>query len=119
MIDANKYVLSTDMNEAMENVGLTEAIIARHKETYGELPTHKKGSTPIDGIFVSETIHIECGGYLPFGDGPSDHRALWIEVKESTLFGYNMEKIVPPQARKLTLEDPRVVKSGLRHTKAF
>ena len=40
----------------------------------------------------SDNIEIEVAGYLPFGEGSSDHRGIWIKVKEASMFGYLMEK---------------------------
>jgi hypothetical protein len=49
-------------------------------------------------------------GYLPFGDGcPSDHRALWIDLKYSDAFGYDAHPLIPPSAHKLFTKDPRSV----------
>ena len=109
MIDANDHVGDESIKSAFEDIGLKEAILERHEEQHGYQATYSRGKDPIDGIFVSEQIQVEAAGYLPFGDSPSDHRGLWIKMKEEELFGYTMDKIEAPQARRLTLEDPQVV----------
>ena len=40
----------------------------------------------------------------------SDHRALWIELPLIVFIGYDMNAIVHPTARRLKMQDPRVVK---------
>ena len=64
-------------------------------------------------------VDIEAAGYLPFGDSPSDHRGLWVKIKEESLFGYSMEKVVPPTARRLTLDNPKVVKKWIDIYKTY
>ena len=83
--------------------------MGKHRGRQGIQPTYQRGSAPIDGIFISEGLNVTAGGYLPFGEGGSDHRALWVKINEVSAFGYAMEKVVPIMARRLTLEDPRVV----------
>ena len=119
MIDANEHVDKEHMKQSFETLGLREAIIEQHKEDKGYQATYNRGREPIDGIFVSEQLQIEAAGYLPFGDSPSDHRALWIRINEADAFGYAMEKLEQPQARRLTLEDPRVVRRWIEVYKAY
>ena len=38
-----------------------------------------------------------------------DHCALWIDIPRILLFGYNPPPLLSPNARKLKLDDPRVV----------
>ena len=119
MMDVNEHVDNDNISTTFENMGLTEAIIGRHQEDAGYQATFNRGRDPIDGIFVSQELHIQSAGYLPFGESPSDHRGLWIKLKEEDVFGYSMEKIDPPLARRLTLEDPRVVNKWIDIYKTF
>ena len=52
-------------------------------------------------------------GYLGFGDIPGDHRGIWVDIPNSEILGYNMNDISTPQARRLKLDDPRVVRRYL------
>jgi hypothetical protein len=55
-------------------------------------------------------IQIAYGGYSAFGDAcPSDHRALWIDITYSVMFGQIPEKLSLSTARKLKTTDPRLV----------
>ena len=68
-------------------------------------------------ISKSKGIHIQAGGYFPFGEAPSNHRALWIKVKFQDVFCYNMKTLIPPEMRQLKHDNPRIVKNGLIDTK--
>lgn len=120
LIDATDNMSDTSVTEtALFEAGLREVIIDKHWEQCGISPTHNRGKHPVDGIWVSDSINIEASGYLAMGDAPSDHCGLWIRVKNDILFGYNMQKMVPPSAHCLTLEDPRVVKRWCKIYEAF
>ena len=110
LMDANEHVGNNYMTECFETLDLKEALLDKHREINGTQPTYQRGSDPIDGICIAANITVQAAGYLPFGEGPSDHRGIWVKVKEDSVFGYSMEKLTPPLARRLTLEDPRVVK---------
>jgi hypothetical protein len=43
----------------------------------------------------------------------SDHRGIWIDIPKFQLFGYNPPEVMTYQARRLKLEDPRVVQRYL------
>ncbi len=79
--------------------------------------THNRGSTTINGIYVSKgLLPLLTGGYLAFDAGiPSDHRALWVDIP-GTILGFDEEyKIRKPNARRLQCRDPRVVKKYMDH----
>ena len=85
MMDVNEHVGNDFVTSTFQDVGLKEAILDRHMEEHGIQPTYQRGSDPIDGNFISANIDIELAGYPPFGDAPSDHRAIWVKVKEQTV----------------------------------
>ena len=109
MIDANDHV-GEDVGDFFSELGLKEAIIDKHYDEFEYQPTWNRGKHPIDGIFISDTLQVEAAGYLPFGESPSDHRALWVRFNEKHLFGHSMHKIDPPAARRFKLGDPRIEK---------
>jgi len=88
-------------------------------ELTGLLPTatHNRGSTPIDGIYVSTGLLPSItGGYLAFDVAiPSDHRALWVDIPR-TILGFNEEyRLHKSTARHLQCRDPRVVTKYVSH----
>ena len=80
-MDANEHVENNRMTECFEALDLKEAILDKHWVVHGTQPTYQRGSDPIDGIFVSANIKAQAAGYLPFGEGPSDHRGIWVKVQ--------------------------------------
>ena len=109
--DWNEDIQTPLLNEWMSTLGLKEAVTSLHE---GRAPaTYHRGTLPIDGIFMSEDIVPDRAGYLGFGEVPGDHRGIWIDVSNTELLGYNANNILTPKARRLKLEDPRVVKKYL------
>lgn len=109
--DWNEDVQKPVFMEWMNTVGLKDAVTSIHE---GRAPaTYQRGKDPIDGIFVSQDMNIARAGYLGFGDVPGDHRGIWVDIPNTEILGYNMNDIEPPKARRLKLDDPRVVRRYL------
>jgi hypothetical protein len=104
MLDLNDNCDHSEANDRLTSIGLKECILNRHQEQ--PPATCNRGTKPIDGIYASNTILIEKGGYCPFNLFPTDHRALWIDLTMSNLCGNNMAPILHPQARRLKCNDP-------------
>lgn len=125
MMDCNEDVEGENMSTWLNQIGLREGILNLHHQAPRQ-PTYQRGTVPIDGIFVSNTLQLSAGGYMDFGSFPSDHRAIWIDLTFSSAFGCNMPEIIKPQMRKLKSNDPIVrnkwielYKMKLREHKAF
>jgi hypothetical protein len=71
--------------------------------------THERGKSQIDYMFVSPGISIQRAGFLPFSKFPGDHRALWMDLSMLDIVGYKPPSLPLHQARRLKLQDPRVV----------
>lgn len=106
MTDANEDVRCGDFVKKLRKVGLTETIIDQHG--HQGPATHQRGSVPIDGIFVTDTLQGCKCGYLPL---TFDHRGLWIDIPMTVAFGHALPPISSPAARRLKCEDPRIVKA--------
>lgn len=91
----------------MAPIGLREVLYKRH----GKGPaTFEYGSDSIDGIFMTRSLQITQGGYLPFDHLlKSDHRALWADVSFVNAFGIKMLPIEHALARRLNCKDPPVM----------
>jgi hypothetical protein len=69
-------------------------------------PTHARGSRCIDYIFGSTSLvpYVTASGITAFYDRPyihSDHRGLFIDIHELSLFGANLNTIIPPLPRRI------------------
>ena len=104
MIDCNEDIRSPTIKNSFQSVGLKE-IITNNRDENAPATFHR-GSAPIDGIFATPTINMLQGGYLPFGEMPSDHRTLWLDISYENAFGYTMPPILNPISRRLKSNIP-------------
>ena len=111
MVDLNEDVTTDSVISFFSDLGLKEAVTDRHVHNCGVQPTYQRGRSPIDGVYISQHLEIQAGGYLPFGDAPSDHRAVWITLDFESILGYDTYRPIRPQARRLKLNNPKVVKN--------
>ena len=72
--------------------------------------TYNRGSVPIDSILCTTGVEITRAGYLNFGEGIGDHRPVYIDVQLTSVLGIKIPPIKKAQARRLKLDDPRVIK---------
>ena len=86
---------------------LVDLIASKH----GNCPrTHTQSKNqPIDCIFGSASLSIAQGGFLFFKKLLSEHRGIWIDIPKHLLFGYNPPQHTCRSARRLKLQDPRIV----------
>ena len=108
LVDCNEDVRKGKLDSILRSIGLRSAIRQRHGEA-SIPPTQHRGSTPIDDIYLSHDIHIVKTGYLAFGDGPGDHRALYVDVSKKSLMGNSLQEIHRQQARRLVTSDQNTV----------
>ena len=91
----------------MHSVSLCDLLQTKH----GSPPIgyQRSARDPLDCIFGSPSLHICKGGCLSFGRLIGDHRALWIDIPNWLIYGYNPPSPTHPNARRLKIKDPRVV----------
>jgi hypothetical protein len=104
-IDMNDDIRTSAFSKALQQQGLVDICTTKHGNNAP--PTYARGSAPIDGIFVSKSLLRSASGYLPIA---CDHRVLWIDIPYALAFGRSLKFIPQPQPKRLTLQDPRVVK---------
>ena len=93
MMDVNEDVRSGTLAHRLRQFVLEESVSTT---VSGPPPaTHNRGSKTIDGIFTTPTIATRTGGYQPFSTSPGDHRGIWIDADQMTLFGQRN----PPPAK--------------------
>ena len=97
LIDVNEDVGNPYMTAQLGNIGLKEATLDRHNQSWDRQATYHRGQDPIDGIFVSANLQFQDSGYLPFSETPSDHRGIWVKVKEEDVFWLFYGKVGTPR----------------------
>ena len=88
-MDANEDVRQGTVHDMFAALGLLEAILDKHKDKSPPATQNRNTKRqPIDGIWVSSSLQISSGGYLPFVYAcTSDHLMLMIENQYSIEFG--------------------------------
>ena len=75
VINLNKDMRNGKYADKLKQLGLYELITDFYKEEDIQ-STYNRGQLSIDRLFLSHSIIITSGSYLPFSKVPSDHRAL-------------------------------------------
>lgn len=108
MIDANKDVQDGALSLRSKSMGLISVLQSKFgKATMS--PTFQRGSVLIDDISISPSISTIRAGMLESGNGPDDHRAIFVDVKQEALIGADLYKINRQPARRLLSTNPVVV----------
>ena len=63
-VDANEDVRKSKLSAALEKIGMVKVITQQHGQEGP--PTYERGSIPIDGIYVSQTLMGAKCGYESF-----------------------------------------------------
>jgi hypothetical protein len=88
----------------MKEVGLVD--VCTNRNGSNAPPTYARGTLPIDAIYVSVNLTNSQAGYLPV---VSNHRVLWVDMPQRSLFGSRLALIPTRIPQRFTLHDPRVV----------
>jgi hypothetical protein len=104
-----------DLREWMMDLGLLDIIGKKHGYDNAPKTYNRSKPAPIDCIFTSANMEGLSSGFLSFGKLVGDHRGLWVDIPKHTLFGCNIPPHTNPAARRLKLNDPRIVKKYLEH----
>ena len=102
---------NSKVSKFAKGLNMREVILGRHGKNNAP-NTYEYGSKPIDGIFVSDGIDIEQGGYIDSLDCPGDHCALWVDIKKTELIGEEQDFSQRKKSfRKVTSKIPSVKKT--------
>jgi hypothetical protein len=108
LMDCNEDVRSPYIKNAMRAMGLREAI-TEEREALARAKHHNNQSDiPIDGAFISDSLIMLRGGYLPFGEFDSNHGAIWLDFANANIFGFNIKNIPRHPARRMKCDLPWV-----------
>jgi hypothetical protein len=109
MGDFNDNVQTNPIRSFFNRFDMHEVIIDQHS-TLVPTNTYINGKSPIDGIFASTGLIPQQSGYTPVPWGAnSDHRCLWVDFSFTQIFGGLDPPMWKPTARRLKMDDPRIV----------
>jgi len=94
LADMNDNINSKDLKKFCQELNLAEAISSLYSQS--PVPSHQWGSKAIDRIYVSQALlkHAE-GGILVLGTvTPSDHRAIWLDIKAAAVAMDHQDQVV-------------------------
>ena len=107
LTDANESITQGMLHQRLERLGLVS--IYKNKFGTGTLPaTYHRGTEMIDDILVTRNFRIERAGMFAFGDGPGDHRGLYVDLDIETFMGADTHVVQRIQARRLISTNPIV-----------
>ena len=117
--DWNEDIRGERLVEFKDRLGLHDVMLERLGDTVDPPNTYQRGSKPIDTILCTRGIVVEQAGYLPFGEGVGDHRALFIDVTIASTLGVNFPPDKATRAQRLKVQDPRIVKKYVTYLNQF
>ena len=91
----------------MHSVSLCDLLESKHGRP--PITYQRSARDPLDCFFGSPSLQISKGGHLSFGRLLGDHRALWIDIPNCLIYGFNPPSPTHLNARRLKIKDPRVV----------
>ena len=107
LIDANESTIDGPLRLRLERIGLVSAY--KVKFGTGTRPaTYHRGKEMIDDIFITKNFRLERAGMFAFGDGPGDHRGLYVDINLDSFMGSDEYIVQRIQARRLISNNPIV-----------
>ena len=111
MGDFNDNINQPPISTLFSSLGMHNVLASLFPSTYSQSPqTYIRGSSTIDGIFATQGVVAEKGGYLEMSRFDTDHRPIWIDISIQSIFGTTSSPQIPLQCRRLKNDDPRTVK---------
>ena len=118
----HKIIVMGDFNSEAKEVrewmiqrGLVDGICELHGYDKAPATNQTSKDAPIDAIYVSPHLQGFKGGFLPFRSLGGTHRGLWLDIPNELLLGFKPPSLPMATARRLQLEDPRIVKKYTDH----
>jgi hypothetical protein len=108
MGDFNENVRAGEVREMFDELEMVEAITSHNEGV--DLPAtykHNQSGTIIDGIWATPGIQVQRAGYSTFGE--FDHRAVWVDVQQISVFGHKVLPTTSITTRRLQMRLPKVV----------
>ena len=96
--DINEPISRSSFVQDLEHIGLVSSM---RKHDHTTPPTHNRGTDTIDCIYLSPEIRVTAAGFSDFGDGPGDHRTVFIDVPRIDIEGAVLSSIQRLPRRRL------------------
>ena len=119
MGDFNQYVRSKTISDWKNKLGLHDKLIEKVEKEGAKLNTYSRGKVLIDTILTTYGIEVTKAGYLSFGEGVGDHRPILMDISIESSLGLNLPPLTSMKARRLKVNDPRVMKRCNNNLKVF
>jgi hypothetical protein len=116
ILDGNYNMKNSDFSKALQQLTMEKVILKRHGLNGPATYKRNLTNTPIDGIWATQGICIENGGYFAYEEVimNTDHRCLWVDIPFSSIFGHSLPPSKRRNARRLHCKDPRLVENFIR-----
>ena len=111
--DFNDDVTSKNVNDVFDKLGLWKANIEKRPISPLQ-PNCNRGRLLIVGICASKSLKHTAARYTLFAELPSNYRALCVDFNIEDSLGSKVLKCIRPNAKRLMLRDPRVIKNRTR-----
>jgi len=101
MANMNGDIQEKEISFFAINLGLQESILAAHPTLLPPITFKRhnwEGKSPIDGVWMSATIHASAVSLCPFSLSPGDHQAALVDIDLTLLIGEPRLSIVRPKA---------------------
>jgi len=109
MADMNHDIRKEEITSFIANLGLQESILTAHPTLLPPITFkrgNREGKLPIDGVWMSASLHASAVSLCPFSLSPGDHHAALVDIDVSLLIGEPRLTIVRPKARRLNMQLP-------------
>ena len=90
MGDWNEDVESRQFTERRDLLGLKDIMLDNLEDGERAPNTYSRGKQPIDTILATIGVEVRKTGYLLFGEGIGDHRALFADIVISSVLGVKL-----------------------------
>ena len=109
-MDVNDDVRVGKVSASLTEIGIEEAVIKNHRgESVPATCARNTQRKPIDSIWTSPGLDVLRCGFLPFHSVyglPSDHRMIWVEICNQSMFGHRPQHISRAPVSKVKSNDP-------------
>lgn len=106
--DINTKADSERTRNMLHRTTLIDVMTTKHQDQGP--PTFIGGNQTIDILWATRNLTVDACGYLECNRCVGDHRVLWVDITTESALGERVPRPNTKDARRLTMNDPRVVK---------